>query len=308
MTAYEKPDLSVREVEHFLQNRYGGTVDSISHVTGGNLSRVFFFDVNGHGRVIRFSDLPDAFAFQHEMSNLLCSQGIKYQRFLEKGTLGSLSYSIAERIEGSMLADAPEPAKRGLLPELAQVITQLNLADVRDSHGFGWVRASGSGDYASWSAYIADFYGEDQTGTFWENWTGLFRTSCLEKDVFDECYTRLTSYMAYNEPFRYLVHNDSHPWNILTDGRTITGIIDGNFVFGDFLIDLAIVERSLPYLPVIDTFRAHYEGIGLEVPHFHERLLGAYYYKGLDALRFYAKMGWTAAYEDTRNFLLQLAK
>ncbi|WP_342421667.1 hypothetical protein [Paenibacillus sp. FSL E2-0178] len=45
---------------------------------------------------------------------------------------------------------------------------------------------------------------------------------------------------------------------------------------------------------------------GIIIPDFHERLTGARYFKGLDALRFYAKMGWDAAYRQLRDELLQL--
>lgn len=308
MTAYQKPELSIQEVEGFLDSHYGQSADAVSHVSGGNLSRVFFFDIEGQARVVRFSDLPGAFSKDLALSDWLCSRGVRYQRFLEEGTYGSLTYSIAERIDGSMLAHAPQQVKRGLLPEAARLITHLNRINVSDSQGYGWVRSNRDGDAPTWGAFIRDLFKEDQTGTFWANWTELFRTSCLEEDIFRECYARLTAYMPYNEPHRYLVHNDFHPWNVLTDGRAITGIIDGNFLYGDFLIDLATVERAMPALPVVETFRAHYEQIGLEVPHFHDRLVGAYYYKGLDALRFYAKMGWTSAYEEGRDFLLQLVK
>ncbi|WNQ10623.1 phosphotransferase [Paenibacillus aurantius] len=308
MTAYEKPALSLPEAERFLEDHYSAPVEKVTPVDGGNLSRVFFFDIGGEGRVLRFSDLPQGFALQHVMSERLRSQGVNYQRFLEYGTFGTLTYSIAERIEGTMLINAPEGVQRDLLPAVAERITRLNRVEIGDSHGYGWVQTDGSGSYPTWRDYLVDFFGDNQTGTFWENWTDLFRTSVLEREVFDECYARLMAYSKYNEPYRFLVHNDSHPWNLLTDGRTLTGLLDGNFIYGDFLIDLTIVERSLPSLPVTATFRAEYEKQGLLLPDFEERLIGAHYYKGLDGLRFFAKMGWTPAYEHTRDYLLSLVK
>lgn len=56
--------------------------------------------------------------------------------------------------------------------------------------------------------HIIATYAEDQAGSFWEGWHSLFKSSCLENDVFDECYNRLLAYSTYNEPYRYFIHGD----------------------------------------------------------------------------------------------------
>ncbi|XEC94511.1 phosphotransferase [Paenibacillus tarimensis] len=164
----------------------------------------------------------------------------------------------------------------------------------------------GNGEFSSWEEFIKTFYGEDQTGTFWENWHDLFRTTCLERDVFNECFGRLLTYCEYNAPHRYFVHNDCHAWNILSDGRSITGIIDAGFLYGDFLIDIATIEDAIPGRDVADAFRTHYEKMGRPIPNFSERLNGARYFKGLDGMRFFAKMGWDHAYKEFRDQLISL--
>jgi hygromycin-B 4-O-kinase len=150
-------------------------------------------------------------------------------------------------------------------------------------------------------------FGEEQEpGNFWHNWTELFQTSCLEKDVFGECCSRLSAYLPYNAPHRHLLHGDVHAWNLLSDGTDITGIVDGNFLYGDVWVDVVNLDRHLERMNVVE---AYLDGLGAnaeEVPHFRERLKGAYYFKGVDALRFYAKMGNRQAYEWTKQFLLGL--
>jgi hygromycin-B 4-O-kinase len=217
-----------------------------------------------------------------------------------------LTYSVSERLAGGMLADLPDERKGKLLPDLVRVISRMNQMDVSATKGFGWLDADGNGKYDSWQQYVVDFYKEDQTGSFWENWTDLFHTTFLEKDVFEECYARLMAFAPYNAPHRHFVHNDCHAWNLLTDGRTITGIIDANSAYGDYFVDLSIAETAIPGCDVMHAFKDEQERKGIEVIHFKERLLGAKYYKGLDALRFYAKMGWKDAYGNTRNQLLHL--
>jgi len=141
------------------------------------------------------------------------------------------------------------------------------LADVNvgGTCGYGWIGPDGNGAYTSWKDFVVAFHAEDQTGTFWENWHVLYRTSCLR----------------------------------------ITGIIDGNCMYGDFLVDLAILDRHMPRSSVIQTYQDYQAKAGKVIPNFKERLLGAYYFKGLDGLRFYAKMGWKDAYQGTRQFLFK---
>jgi hygromycin-B 4-O-kinase len=121
--------------------------------------------------------------------------------------------------------------------------------------GFGWIKPTGNGAFQTWKDYLVTSFAEDQTGKFWEGWYNLFQTTCLEKDVFDECYSRLMAYSAYNEPHRYFIHGDFHQWNILSDGQRITGIIDGNCAYGDFLVDLAILDRHMAGHNVIQAYQ-----------------------------------------------------
>ncbi|RCW51776.1 phosphotransferase family protein [Paenibacillus prosopidis] len=307
MTAYEKPNIGIQDVQQLLKNLYENQVEDVTVVSGGNLSSVFFFKHNGKAFVIRFSDLSGAYERDQFVSHLLSSQGVPFPRSFGKGKYGNLTYSISERLEGNMLADLPDEQRSHLLPDLVKVISKMNHINVSSTAGFGWLDASGNGTYDTWEQYIVSFYQEDHTGSFWENWTELFHTTFLEKDVFDECYARLMAFSKFNGPHRHFVHNDCHAWNLLSDGRKITGIIDANCVYGDFLIDISIAESAITGHDVVQAFRDYQEQMGIAIPNFDERLLGARYYKGLDGMRFYAKMGRRDDYDYLRNYLLNLA-
>jgi len=303
---YEKLDIDIATAENVLERHWGSKVEELTAISGGNLSRVFVFNFEGKGYVIRFSDIKDAFARESFISRLLSTQGIPYPRCFAIGEFGHLVYSISERMEGKVLADLPDDQKRGVQSDLVQLITRMNQVRLGPTKGFGWITSEGEGSHPTWGDYLKSFYKEDQTDNFWENWHELFRSSFLEKGVFEECYARLMHFAPYNAPHRYFVHNDCHAWNILSDGRTITGIIDGNCVYGDFIIDLSIAEGAVPGHNAAQAFREYYEQSDIAVPDYKERLLGARYYKGLDGLRFYAKMGWRPQYDKLRDFLLAL--
>lgn len=306
MTAYEKPSLPMSVIEGMLLTHFGPGVSEITPMDGGNLSSVYSFVHEAKGYVIKFSDLEGAYQTESFVSNLLTSHGIPFPTCLKLGEVNQISYIIMERMEGRNLADCSPEDQSQLVPELIRLLSKLSDVDVSGTNGYGWIGPDGNGAFASWKDFVIAFNAEDQTGTFWENWHDLYRTSCLERDVFEEVNNRLMTYIPYNEPYRGFIHGDFHQWNILSDGKRITGLIDGNCLYGDPLVDLAILDRHMPWNSIIQAYQQHQETAGVIIPNFNERLLGAYYFKGLDGLRFYAKMGWSDAYQGTRQFLLNL--
>ncbi|MFD0696352.1 phosphotransferase family protein [Paenibacillus sp. GCM10027628] len=306
MTAYEKPSLVMSEIEKVLRNHFVRGAAEITPLAGGNLSSVFSFVHEGKSYVVKFSDLEGAYKTERYVSDLLSRQGMTFPKCLALGKTGRLTYIIMERMDGRNLADYTAEEQARQLPELVGILTKLAAVDVGATNGYGWIGPEGNGNYASWKEFVVACNAEDQTGTFWENWHDLYRTTCLERDVFEEIYNRLMAYVPYNGPHRGFIHGDFHQWNILSDGTRITGIIDGNCLYGDSLVDLAILDRHMPWNGVIQAYQDFQANVGITIPNFKERLIGAYYFKGLDGLRFYAKMGWIDAYQYTRHFLLNL--
>lgn len=308
MSVYKKPHLHVSEVETTLNNYFGSTVSTIEPIASdnGNLSSVFSFVFEEKGYVIKFSDLEGAYELEPIISRLLSTQGVPFPRCVGQGKLANLNFVISDLIVGQTLDHYSFEQKQQQLPELMKLMWQMNHVDLGTTIGFGSITTTGDGQYSTWKQCIVSTYAEDQSGTFWDNWDNLFKTSFLEKDVFEECYSRLLEYAAFNAPHRYFIHGDFHQWNILSDGQRITGIVDGNFAYGDFLIDLAVLATHMPYCNIIQTYQNYLDQANVIIPDFKERLLGAYYFKGLDGLRFYAKMGQKDAYNSMRSFLLNL--
>ncbi|WP_308635817.1 phosphotransferase family protein [Paenibacillus silvisoli] len=308
MTAYEKPVIGISELKDVLGGHFESDIEQIEQMQGGNLSRVFSFVHEGQHYVVKFNEMENAYRTDRFVSALLSGQGIPFPRVIGDGTVAdSLKYIIMERVEGGIVADCSMEQQNALMPELVQLLDRINRVQVSDTSGFGWITPDGSGTSSSWRDYLIGFFAEEQQqGSFWEDWYDLFRTTCLERDVFDECYSRLLEYSAYNEPHRHFIHGDFSPWNLLTDGQRITGIIDGNFAYGDFLVDLATLEMMMPDHAIVRRYLDHQERLGCAIPDFKERMIGAHYFKRLDGLRFFAKMGWNDAYAHTRSFLLGL--
>ncbi|MBM7566049.1 phosphotransferase family protein [Paenibacillus sacheonensis] len=303
MTAHVKPLIAAAEIESAIGHHLGEGAAAITPVSGGNLSSVFSFELQGKEYIIKFSELEHAYETEAYVSELLRKHGIPFPRCVGQGKSGIRAYSILERIPGHNLVDCTATEQADQLPELIGMLTAMNRIELGETGGYGWIKPDGMGTYPTWKAYVEAFFSEEQTG-FWEGWLEI---PALEKDVAAECYERLLAYAAFNEPHRHFVHGDVSPWNILSDGRRITGIIDGNFAYGDFLVDLATLKLMSGELDVVQAYREHNERLGIYIPDFNERMIGACYFKGLDGLRFFAKMGWDDAYRNMRKFLFSLA-
>ncbi|WP_042161450.1 phosphotransferase family protein [Paenibacillus gorillae] len=303
-----KPEVSITTVQTVLQQHWGRPAGEVSAVVeNGNFSTVYYFTMEGAEYVILFNQAGGSYLREQYIADLLSAQGVRYPKMLGKGTAGSYRYCISERIQGNVLADCHPTQKVDLLDDLVQSITAMNQVRLPETTtGFGPVREDGNGEFPSWLDYVQTFFAKDQTGTFWENWHDLFHTTCLERDIFEECFGRLLTFSQYNAPYRHFVHNDCHAWNILSDGKRITGIIDSNALYGDFLIDVATIEDAIPGRDVAEAFRIYAEQTGRPIHNFAARLTGARYFKGLDGMRFYAKMGYADAYAELRDSLLAL--
>ncbi len=306
MTVYEKPKLEIPEVEVVLSNYFGTDVSGITQLKGGNLSSVFSFSFSQKEYVIKFSDLNGVYETERFIATLLSSQGIPFPSCLGLGNFQSLNYLISEKISGHNLASCSPEQQRSMRSELVQILTRMNHVDLGGTNGYGKIDSYGNGAHNTWKEHVISSFAEDTAGSFWDGWYSLFETSCLEKDVFDECYNRLLAYSNYNEPHRYFIHGDFHQWNILSDGQCITGIIDSNGKYGDFLVDLAILDWHMKELDVIQEYQKYQQQTGTTIPNFKERIMGAKYYNGLIGLRFYAKMGWNETYQQLRDELLNL--
>jgi len=306
MTVYHKPTLDIQEVEKLLNDYFDSKVIEVTPLQGGNLSAVFSFSVSDQAYVIKFNELAGSFDTEVFLSKLLTAHGIPFPSCIDLSNHKSYQFLITEKISGVTLANCSPEQQRRLIPEVIQLLTRMNQIDINHTQGYGFIDASGNGTHPSWKEHILAIHAEDQTGTFWEGWHSLFQTSCLEKDVYDECYNRLLAYSTYNEPHRYFVHGDFHQFNLMSDGQRMTGIIDTNSKYGDFLIDLATLDWHMRPFDVIQEYQNYQRITGASIPNFKERLIGAKYYNGLIGLRFYAKMGIDQAYYGLREELLNL--
>jgi len=295
-----------RHILALLRARFGAGVGAILPLMGGEFSRAFAFDAGDRAYVVRVSEsalAAGAFAKDEYASRRFAAPGLPIPRVVARGAFAGLQFAISERAAGDRVAALPPSRRAALAPALLDLLDRLAAADVGGSRGYGPWAAVADGEFTTWHAFLVAI-AADRTGGYYRDWHDLFRTSFLERDLFDALYGRMLTLAAHCPEERHLLHGDLHFDNLLSDGERITGVIDwGNALYGDPLYDAAWLGRvnSLgeQFVPPV-LLDARYGAL----PYYRERLACYELALGLDDLRFYAKTGRREQYDAIRALLL----
>lgn len=301
-----KPEMSIEMAKEILQEIESERVSDVTPIEMGELSKVFSYKKEDEELVIHFKNSKDIFEKVKWIYDRYASQ-LPIPRIKEIGTCGNLHYSITAKAAGAPIITLAKEEIHRLVPELIEQFSTMNQAEVHES-GYGWVSPTGSASFHSWEECLASFFLEEQEG-FYHEWSLLFETSFLERDVFDAVYAKMMELAQYAPEQRYLVHGDFHLGNMLSDGHAITGIVDWEMaMYGDFMFDAAVMHLWAPNVKFPQRLREAWEEQGILIPHFEERLLCYQLFKGVDGLRFYAKKGDKPSYDFIKAHLLSLIK
>lgn len=301
-------DEMIARVRTLMAAHAPGPVTAVLPLAGGEFSRAFAVIAADQSYVVRLSAYPhaaEAYAKDHYAGQHFNSPSLPVPRVIATGLIGDGHFAISERVAGDRMAVAPPDTRRALLPALLDTFAAIAQAAIGTSRGYGPWDADGVGHYGSWQEFLAAAM-ENHTEGFYADWHALFKTSFLEREVYQAVYRYMLKRAAACPADRVLLHCDFHDDNVLTDGRRITGVIDwGNSCYGDPLYDVAWLAGWFVKegdLPAATTLRQRYQ----TMPYFAERMACYECHLGLDDLRFYARTGRQRQYALTRDRLLAL--
>jgi hygromycin-B 4-O-kinase len=303
-----RPEGDAARVRALLREQLGAEVAHLRPLAGGEFSRAFAFDHDGRGYVARVSAFPhaaEAFAKDEYAGRHFASPALPIPRVVARGQSGDEHFAISERVAGRRLAELSAEERQAILPAALDTLDAIGRADVGAARGYGGWDASGQGRSPSWRGFLADVM-ENHADGFYKDWHALFRTSFLERPVYEALYRRMLDLLPYCPEERDLIHNDYHLDNVLTDGRRVTGVIDwGNACYGDRLYDAAWVGWVFRKDADLDAATPLQERHGT-APRFAERVACYQCRIGLDDLRFFARTGRREQYEWARDRLVAM--
>jgi hygromycin-B 4-O-kinase len=304
--------LTVERVAGFLAERLGGQIRDVVRIERGEWSRAFFFHHADRDYVVRFGAYLEDFA-KDQIAARYRSPNLPVPSVLEVGEAFGGYFAISERLFGEYIDGVDGAQMRALLPSLFAALDAMRLADVSAYAGYGGWGADGSAPFPSWQAALLDV-AEDRPTDRIAGWRERMAASPTGIAPFDIAYRHLQTLVGHSPDERYLIHSDLLHFNVLVAEDRITGVFDwGCGLYGDFLYDLAWLCFWAPWFPAwngID-FRQealrHYAAIGLEVPHFEERLLACQIHIGLGGQAYQAYKGYWSDLEPTARRTLEVA-
>lgn len=215
------------------------------------------------------------------------------------GEYEGFEYAISVEAPGHSLELLDRQAVRPFTQQMINVSDAMCRANLPDSVGYGWFDRQGAASHDSWADHLRNLTQDAPEGTFWHKWQNLFRSSFLESML-----AIMVDLLRYCPEDRYLVHGNFSLPNLIGHDGQITGIVDwADARYGDFVFDVASLALWYPELAFPAQFAEHYQRQGLTVPHFEQRLLCYQLYIGLDAMRFFAKVGDEYMYQWVKNRL-----
>ncbi len=260
----------------FLRERFGPAVE-IAVMRPGEWSVAYSVRTVDADLVARFGAYDedfekDAFAARYSSSTL------PVPPILEWGPALGGFYAVAPRMHGEHIDGLDEARMRRVLPSLFAALDAMRAVDLSASWGFGGWRADGRTSHRSWREWLLGFVDQPATRGA-PGWRELLKDTPRSIAAFEEGYARLLGRVDQCPEERHLIHNDLINRNVLVEGNRISAVLDwGSSTYGDSLFEIAILIFYQPWFPAwrnIDfaaEARAHYDAIGLDVPHFNERL------------------------------------
>jgi hygromycin-B 4-O-kinase len=302
----------VTDVEAFLAARFGGDAGGVVPLGMGVWSQAFAFRRAGYDYVIRFGAHQEDFA-KDRLAARYASPALPIPRVVELGEAFGGYYAISERVFGTYIDDAGEAQMRALLPSLFAALDAVRLADLSGTTGYGGWDADGTAPYPSWRDALLDVASDRPTDRI-HGWRERLAASAVGVGPFDEAYRHLVALADSAPERRHLIHSDLLHYNVLVEDDRITGVLDwGCGMYGDLLYDLAWLCFWQPWYPAwrgIDfqaEARHHYAAIGLDVPHFVERLCCCQIHIGLAGQAYQAYAGDWSDLRDTALHTLDVA-
>ena len=259
----------------FLHGRFGDA--RVAVMRPGEWSTVYSVGTPNGELVARFSRFDEDFE-KDAYAARYASAALPIPRILEWGPAPDGFYAVAERVAGEHIDGLDGARMRRALPALFAALDAMRAVDLSGRSGFGGWRAADPATHPTWQDWLLSVAtGPATRGA--RGWRDLLAGSPVGTRPFEDGLARMRELVDLCPEARHLIHDDLINRNLLVEGDRITAVLDwGSSVYGDFLYDVAKLVFYQPWYPAwrdIDfaaEARAHYDRIGLAVPHLAERL------------------------------------
>lgn len=301
MTKDIRPALDAHEVRHILEACIGHSPQSVKRISSGQISSTFECLANGESYIVQFNepDMAAGLTIERRFSKRLSEAGIPLRQVICDGEHDELRWTVTRKAVGERMTALTGEAYGGALPSVFDTLIALSAVDVTDTVGYGWMDENAMGGWETWEAHLSFVREEEPVGMFYGKWHGLFDTTFLERDRFDEYFREMTRLSEGLGAPRRLVHGGFGYDNVLIHEGQVSAVLDWQDArFGDPLLDVAYLDFWPSGFDLVDLYESHCGRKGLSHENYRHRIRCYKYYIGLDAMRFFAKTDNRGAYDQ----------
>jgi hygromycin-B 4-O-kinase len=227
-----KPMLSDSMIEAALQERCGA-IAGFEKLAEGLDSQAYGFRRRNAGYVARINRssrgfCKDAFVYHRFASPTLPIPEIVGITQLDDGHF----ICISRRALGVRVHDLTSAEFREVMASMWEVMAAIATSDLAGTTGFGRFDPNGSGPHDTWQAFLMSVADPQQFA--WKE------TSGVDMALVSGAIRLVMALVERYPESRCLVHGDFGSYNLMTDRRRITAVIDWDrALFGDPLYELA---------------------------------------------------------------------
>lgn len=297
-----KTQVNQDQLESFFHDHLHLPEAAYQTVADGELSQAYFYETPEGERVLRInSQTQEGFLKDQYAADHFPDAGIPVPKILETGELEpGMFFSISERVPGQTLDKLSAEEMDSLMPEIIKTVDAIHSIPPM-GEGFGYWQLDGSGKYTSWRETLAAMQVADDDDK-------LPGVDFFDQALHDQLKAKIDALLTYCPEERVLLHADFGFNNTLSDGKSITGVIDWHgSMYGDPLFDVAWLDFWGSKQGYAARFRQYYESRGRLPAHFDERIKCYSLLTGMGSLAFFAKSGQPEKYEFAKNRVFSIS-
>lgn len=239
-----KPALQKEQIVAAIQAHYNPSVSTIHQLVEGEESQAFWFadEESKKEYVVRVNPSVEGFKKDAYASKYFASNNIIIPSVVCITQIDDSHYlCISEKLQGKTLQDASAKELEVLVKKNHETLQYIQDIDISQSNGYGPINSDGNAPFSTWNAYLRSILPTEKD---LEMVTQYISIESIQKII--SVYESLLPFVSEE---RVLIHADYGANNVLTNGSTITGVIDWEeAMYGDSIYDMAIAYFWAPWL------------------------------------------------------------
>lgn len=259
-----KTKFSQKEIFELLI-QFDTTIENLKQIIEGEESQAFSFTSEQYGQcIIRIN--RESFGFKKDkLAWKSFSHALPVPKVLKIDKYENAFFCISELIYGQTVQDLDSPNLENLCEAINKTWETLK-KEGETLSGNGPLNLKNEGEHESWNDYLKEILKD-------ERWVKI-KDKCGKK-FSEELFLKIEKLIQKcPNNISELIHGDFGANNLLSDGTTITGVIDWDSTMrGDSLYDVAIAFYWSSWLPCMEIQSKFWNEKLKNLPNFMERLI-----------------------------------